>query len=435
MIKILTSGEANFESRLAEVVRGAAVEEVGAVQQQVNRIRDEVQTRGDDAVLKLTAQLDNHHADSIAALQVSDEQLQAAVNEIPQQLKADLETTAARLKDYHTQQLQHAGDWNFTDSHGNCLGERVRAVARAVVYAPGGRAVYPSSVLMGVIPARVAGVREVVLTTPARDGEVSPILLAAAAIAGAHRVFLIGGAQAVFAFAYGTQTLPAADVIVGPGNAYVTEAKRQVFGTVGIDSLAGPSEVLILSDASANADWVAADMLAQAEHDEMARCILITTDEKHLQAVKAALAAQIETLPRKEIIRTALANCGALIKCKDWDEGCRIANDIAAEHVQVMTEASLGIGERIDNAGGLFIGQHTCVPLGDYVAGTNHILPTGRNARFASPLGVQQFLKRTSILQTTEEGASSLAAVAERLATAEGLTAHAASARRRIKPA
>ena len=428
MINRLDQRAADFTTRVSALCTPPPVQQL-RIQRQVARIRRRMAREGDAAVLALTAELDNHHAHSLADLEVPAERLKEAVDTIPTQLKADLETAAARIRDYHRHQLPR--DWEFTDSHGNRLGERFLPVDRAVIYAPGGKAVYPSSVLMGALPARLAGVREVILTTPARDGKASPVLLATAHIAQVDRVFLIGGAQAVFAFADSTTSLPQADIIVGPGNAYVTEAKRQVFGRVGIDSLAGPSEVLIISDSSTNADWVAADLLAQAEHDEQARCIVLSCDSAHLQAVEDALKEQLPAQPRHAIIRTALATRGALIGCSNLDALIALANTLAAEHVQVMTADAEAVAARIACAGGLFIGAHSCVPLGDYCAGTNHILPTNQNARFASPLGVLQFYKRCGILHATPAGAAALAAPTARLADAEGLHAHAAAAQKR----
>ncbi len=353
-----------------------------------------------------------------------------SAEKIPPELRAALADAAARLRDYH--ERQRAMSWQYTDTYGNRLGERVSALKRAVVYAPGGKASYPSSALMGLIPAKIAGVDEVILTTPAPQGKVPETILAAAAIGGADRVFMLSGAQAVAAFALGTASIPQADVIVGPGNAYVAEAKRQLAGRAIFDAPAGPSEVLIISDGSAPAEWVAADMMAQAEHDEMAQSIAVSHDEEHLQAVEEALRRLLPTAKRADIIRHSLAARGALILARDIADCCRIADVIAAEHVQVMCHEAEAIADNVRNAGCIFIGAHSCVPLGDYCAGTNHVLPTAAAARFSSPLGVGVFYKRTGVVQAVAEGVAPLIKTTALLAQAEGLPAHVHAARLRL---
>ena len=400
-----------------------------AVRQQVEAMEAHIREEGDKALLDYTEQFDCHRPPSVAELEVPPEALRTAESQVDAGLRHDLQTAAARLHDYHSR--QQPTDWFYSDEHGNRLGERVRPVRRAVIYAPGGKAAYPSSVLMGVIPAVVAGVEEIILTTPAPGGTVPPITLVAAKLAGVHRIFLLGGAQAIIGFALGSETLPVADVIVGPGNAYVAEAKRQMFGRVGLDSIAGPSEVLILSDGSAPIDWIVADMAAQAEHDEEAQSMLLSPDRAHIDAVAVALAEFVESLPRRDIIRQSLANRGLFLHAPTLDDCCRIADDIAAEHLHIMTDKPETVANRIQNGGGFFIGHHSCVAFGDYLAGPNHILPTAGTAVFASPLGVGHFCKRSGYLQASAAGASALADTTARLADAEGLSAHAHAARKR----
>ena len=428
MINWLNSADADFVCRL-KTLRTAPVADV-VVQRRVAAILRAIRRDGDTAILEAVAKFDDWQPATVADLEVPSDTMQRVVADLDDTLRHDLQTVVQRLQDYSRYQVQSS--WEFTDSAGNIIGETVQPVARAVIYAPGGKAAYPSSVLMGVVPAKTAGVGEVIVTTPAHDGEIPATTLAAAQLAGADRVFKLGGAHAIAAFAYGTNALPQADVIVGPGNAYVAEAKRQVFGLVGIESIAGPSEVLIISDSSVSADWVAADMLAQAEHDEDAQSIVLSCDVEHLRAVQGALETQLSAAARQGVIADSLKNRGALITAQNSDDCIRIANDIAAEHLQLMTVDAQTLAMQITNAGSIFVGRNSCVALGDYVAGPNHVLPTGGTARFASPLGVQHFIKRSGYLQATDGGVASLAAVGERLASAEGLPAHAASAKRRI---
>lgn len=429
MINRLDAAAPDFETRLREL-RTAPVAPP-SVRRRVAGILRRVRRDGDAAVVEQIAELDGWRASSPAALEVPQRRLLTAAAGVDVGLRDALHAVAARLRDYHTRQKTHG--WTATDAHGNVVGELVHPLRRAMVYAPGGKAAYPSSVLMGVVPAKIAGVEEVVLSTPAPGGELSPLTLAAAAIGGADRVFMLGGAVALAAFAYGTETMPAADVIVGPGNSYVAEAKRQLAGVTGFDSYAGPSEVLIISDGSAPADWLAADMAAQAEHDEDAQSIAVSADAAHLQAVEDALAARLPSMPRAEIVRASLSRRGALILARDGEECIRIAEQIAPEHLQIMTKDADAVASRIRNAGGVFVGEHSCVPLGDYAAGPNHVLPTGGAARFSSPLGVGNFIKRSGLLRASVGGASKLAKLTEILAKAEGLPAHAESARLRIR--
>ena len=426
MINRLDATAADFEQALASLQRPPAADVVATTTAIINRVRDE----GDAALLSLTAQFEHSNFATAADLWVPSAALAAALASLSPQLAAALEAAAGRVRAYH--QRQKPQSWRHTDAVGNMVGERLRPVARAAVYVPGGQAAYPSSALMGVIPAKIAGVGEVVLITPPAAGVVSPVTLAAAAVAGADRVLMLGGAQAVAAAAFGTQTIARADVIVGPGNVFVTEAKRQLYGCIGIDSLAGPSEVLIISDDTSDPRWVAADLIAQAEHATDAQSIAVSPSGRHLQAVAAALNEQIPQQPRAAIIAESLAARGALITAPDIAACCRIANHMAAEHVQVMCADAAAVAERIDNAGGLFIGAHACVPLGDYGAGPNHILPTAQTARFASPLGVGIFYKRSGVLQVSASGVAALAQTAAALAEAEGLFAHAAAAKARM---
>lgn len=419
-----SSGDAAFAAQLTALLRPPAA--AAEVREQVAAMTQRIAQEGDAALLALSEQFDHFRPDTVAGFEVPPADLRDAAAHLPPPLLADLHTAAERLRDYHQRQLPQS--WHYEDAHGNQLGEAVSPVRRAVVYTPGGTAAYPSSVLMGVIPASIAGVEEILLTTPAAGGTVPPVTLAAAAIAGCHRVFRLGGAQAIIGFASDGNSLPTADVIVGPGNAYVAEAKRQLFGKVGVDSIAGPSEVLIVSDGNAPAAWVAADMAAQAEHDALAQSILLSTDAAHIDAVLAELATLLPTLARADTIRASLQQRGACIHAPDLATCCRIANEIASEHVQVMTADAPAVAAQLHNAGCVFIGAAGCVPFGDYLAGTNHVLPTGGTARFSSPLGVHHFIKRRGVFHATPAGAAALAPAVSRLATAEGLPAHAHAA-------
>ena len=425
----LSSADADFPAQLAALLRPPAA--AAEVRAQVAAMVARIEQEGDAALLEFSARFDDFRPDSVAAFEVPPERLRDAAQHIPPALRDDLHTAAERLRDYHRRQLPQ--NWHYEDALGNKMGEVISPVQRALVYVPGGTAAYPSSVLMGVLPAKIAGVEEVVLTTPAARGVVPPVTLAAAAIAGCDRVFMLGGAQAVIGFSVGGNSLPKADVVVGPGNAYVAEAKRQLFGRVGVESVAGPSEVLILSDGSAPPAWVAADMAAQAEHDTLAQSILLSTDAAHMDAVVDALADLLPTLARAETIRESLHQRGACIHAPDIATCCRIADEIASEHLQVMTADAEAVAARVKNAGGVFIGAAGCVPFGDYLAGTNHILPTGGTARFSSPLGVHNFIKRRGVFHASPAGAAALAPAVSRLASAEGLEAHAHAAALRRK--
>ncbi|HXG28326.1 MAG TPA: histidinol dehydrogenase [Nevskiales bacterium] len=405
-----------------------------AVESAVRAILAEVRARGDAALLDYTHRFDGLEAGSVASLEVPAARLKTALNEITPAARQALEAAAARLRAYAERQKLES--WEFADAQGNRLGQRVTPLDRVGVYVPGGKASYPSSVLMNVIPARVAGVREIVMTVPAPRGELNPLVLAAAAIAGVDRVFTLGGAQAVAALAYGTETLPAVDKIVGPGNAYVAAAKRLVFGTVGIDMVAGPSEILVICDGQTHPDWIAMDLFSQAEHDETAQAILLSPDAAFLDAVSAGMSRLIAELPRADIIRQSLAGRGALIRVRDLDEACALANRLAPEHLELSVAAPQALLPQIRHAGAIFLGRYTPEAFGDYCAGPNHVLPTGRSARFASPLGVYDFQKRTSLIEASPAGAVELAAIAATLAEGEGLAAHARSAdyRRHGKP-
>ncbi|MDB5799114.1 MAG: hisD [Rhodocyclales bacterium] len=396
------------------------------VQKAVTEIIADVRVRGDAALLELTRRFDGVDASSIAALEIPQSELQAALDGLPGEQRAALETACKRVRDYHERQIQP--DWEMQEANGTRLGQRVTPLDRVGIYVPGGKASYPSSVLMNAMPAKVAGVREIIMVTPTPNGERNKLVLAAAALAGVDRIFTVGGAQAVAALAYGTESIPAVDKIVGPGNAYVAEAKRRVFGRVGIDMVAGPSEVLVISDASGDPDWVAMDLFAQAEHDERAQSILLCPDAAYLARVEESITRLLPTMPRAEIIRTSLADRGALVQVRDMDEACDIANFIAAEHLELSVDDPEALLPKIRHAGAIFVGHWSVEALGDYCAGPNHVLPTGRSARFSSPLGVYDFQKRTSVIRISRQGAAELAPVAATLAYGEGLQAHARSA-------
>lgn len=427
MINRINCEDAGFGEALARLreLPGRA-----EIQDKVAEIIRRVRAGGDAALLELGAEFDGVAADSVAGLFLPAAAAAAACEQIPPPLLAAMREAAARISDYHRRQKPDS--WQYADAAGNIIGERFVPVGRAAAYAPGGRAAYPSSVLMGVIPAKIAGVEEVILMTPpSASGAPAAATLAAAAVAGADKILMLGGAQAVAAAALGTETVRRADVVVGPGNAFVAEAKRQLYGYVGIDSPAGPSEVLIICDDSANPEWVAADMLAQAEHDKDAQSIAVSPSRRHLDEVAAALKTQTARQGRAAVIAESLAARGALILAPDIGRCCEIANQIAAEHVQIMCKDADAAAAKIRNAGGLFIGAHSAVALGDYGAGPNHILPTAGAARFASALGVGHFLKRMGVLRATAAGAPPLAATAATFAEAEGLFAHAAAAKLR----
>jgi histidinol dehydrogenase len=424
-IRRLSTDAAGFEAAFRQLITydPQGDEQVESV---VRAILAEVRTRGDAAVLEYTRRFDATEAKNLRELEVPAASLKAALKALEPAARQALEAAAERLRAYAERQKLES--WGFADAQGNRLGQRVTPLDRVGVYVPGGKASYPSSVLMNAIPARVAGVREIIMVVPAPKGELNPLVLAAAAIAGVDRVFTIGGAQAIAALAYGTDTIPAVDKIVGPGNAYVAAAKRLVFGTVGIDMVAGPSEILVICDGQTAPDWIAMDLFSQAEHDETAQAILLSPDAKFLDAVAASMTRLVTELPRESIIRRSIADRGALIQVRDLDEAVELANQIAPEHLELSVDNPQALLPKIRHAGAIFLGRYTPEAFGDYCAGPNHVLPTGRSARFASPLGVYDFQKRTSLIEASPAGASSLATIASTLAEGEGLRAHARSA-------
>ncbi len=430
----LDSTQAGFAHTLKQLLAFEASEDA-AIDHSVVQILAAVKTRGDAALLEYTQRFDRLACTEMSALEIAPAELQAALAGLPPARRTALEAAAQRVRAYHEVQKRECGSagFSYTEADGTVLGQKVTALDRVGIYVPGGKAAYPSSVLMNAIPAKVAGVPEIIMVVPTPDGVRNPLVLAAAAIAGVDRVFTIGGAQAVAALAYGTASIPQVDKIVGPGNAYVANAKRRVFGTVGIDMIAGPSEILVLCDGTTDPDWVAMDLFSQAEHDELAQSILLCPDAAYLDAVHASIDRLIETMPRAEIIRTSLRDRGALIKVRDMHEACAIANDIAAEHLEISAENPQQWADQIRHAGAMFLGRFSSESLGDYCAGPNHVLPTSRTARFSSPLGVYDFQKRSSMIQVSEQGAQTLGKIAAELAYGEGLPAHARSAELRLK--
>ncbi len=426
MIQRLSTHE--YGINVVDALAGGA-DATARVDTRVAEIIADVSERGDDALVDYTQQLDDWTPADAAALEVPRQRMDDALASLSPDDRRALATAAERLTAYA--QHQKLDNASYTDAAGNRLGHIVRPIERVGVYVPGGAAAYPSSVLMNAVPARVAGVDQIIMVSPAPGGQVNDWVLAAAAHIGVHRLFTIGGAQAVAALADGTATVPAVDKIVGPGNAYVASAKRQVFGRVGIESVAGPSEVLIIADASADPRWVALDLCAQAEHDPAARAVLVTPDSQLIDAVEACLAEEIERLPRAETIRASLRDNGALIHTADLAEAVELANRVAPEHLELAVADAAALLDSIRHAGAVFVGHWTPEVFGDYCAGPNHVLPTGRTARFSSPLGTYDFQKRISVVEASAAGADELAPVAERLAVAEGLDAHAASARAR----
>jgi histidinol dehydrogenase len=428
-VRRLDTAQADFESQLARLLAFDAAQDAG-VDGAVAAIIADVRANGDEAVLDYTRRLDRVAANSVADLEVPARAREQALAALPEPRREALAYAAQRVRAYHEKQLVHS--WSFEDADGNELGQQVTALDRVGIYVPGGKAAYPSSVIMNSVPARVAGVREIVMTVPAPGGELNELVLAAAAICGIDRVFMIGGAQAVAALAYGTATIPRVDKIVGPGNAYVAAAKRQVFGAVGIDMVAGPSEILVVSDGSTSADWIAMDLFAQAEHDELAQAMLVSPDAQHLSAVAASIDRLLPTMPRRAIIAAALARRGALVKVRDLAEACELVNRVAPEHIELAVAAPRALLARIRHAGAIFLGSHSSEALGDYCAGPNHVLPTSGSARFSSPLGVYDFQKRSSVIGISPAGARRLGRIAAELARGEGLPAHAASAEYRM---
>jgi histidinol dehydrogenase len=421
----LSTRETGFDVRLAALTRLEASQDE-AVDRAVASIVADVRARGDAAVLEYTRRFDRVATASVADLEIHGPERERALAGLDPAVRDALAAAAARIRSYH--ERQRAESWSYAEADGTVLGQRVTPLDRAGLYVPGGKAAYPSSVLMNALPAKVAGVGELVMCVPTPDGERNPLVLAAAQLAGVDRVFAIGGAQAVAALAYGTATVPAVDKIVGPGNAYVAAAKRRVFGTVGIDMVAGPSEILVICDGSTDPDWIAMDLFSQAEHDEVAQAILLAPDAGFIDRVAASIDRQLGAMPRREVIRAALAKRGALILVRDLEEACDIANRIAPEHLELSVAQPERLLDRIRHAGAIFVGRYSSEALGDYCAGPNHVLPTSRTARFSSPLGVYDFQKRSSIVNVSRAGARSLAPLAAALAQGEGLPAHARSA-------
>jgi len=429
LIQRLDSRDDGFDQQLRTLL---AVDDAqdAAIEAAAASILTAVQRDGDQALLDATRRFDHITVASVPALEIPRADWHAALQAVPDAQRQALETAAARIRHYH--EHQRGESWSYTEADGTVLGQKVTPLDRVGLYVPGGKAAYPSSVLMNAIPAKVAGVAELIMVSPTPEGVRNPMVLAAAAVAGVDRMFAIGGAQAVAALAYGTESIPAVDKIVGPGNAYVAAAKRRVFGTVGIDMIAGPSEVLIISDGTTAPDWIALDMFAQAEHDELAQSIVLCPDPDYLDRVEAAIAQLLPTFPRADIIRASLAARGALICVRDLHDACAIANTIAPEHLELSVENPAPLLEYIRHAGAIFVGRYSSEALGDYCAGPNHVLPTARTARFSSPLGVYDFQKRSSVLQFSRAGAQTLGVLAAEFARSEGLYAHAASAAARL---
>ncbi|MBT9614229.1 MAG: histidinol dehydrogenase [Burkholderiales bacterium] len=431
MLKIrrLSTQDADFQAALRELLAFESAQDA-TIDATVADILDNVKRRGDAAVLDYTRQFDRLDAKSLADLEIPQAKLEAAFVNLAPDAKAALQAAAERVRIYHERQVQQS--WSYTEADGTLLGQQITALDRVGLYVPGGKAAYPSSVLMNAIPAKVAGVQELIMVVPTPGGVTNELVLAAAHVCGVDRVFTIGGAQAVGALAYGTETVPQVDKIVGPGNAYVAAAKRRVFGVVGIDMVAGPSEILIICDGKTDPDWIAMDLFSQAEHDELAQSILLCPDQGYIDQVAASIEKLLLTMPRKEVITTSLTNRGALIHVRDLDEAIAIANQIAPEHLELSVEQPQQWAKQIKHAGAIFMGRMTCEALGDYCAGPNHVLPTSRTARFSSPLGVYDFQKRSSLIQVSAEGANTLGKIAATLAYGEGLQAHAKSAEYRI---
>lgn len=429
-MKRLSTRQPGFQEDLRRLLAFESAQDP-AVDATVAAILQDVQARGDAAVLEYTRRFDRLEAASMAQLEMSPARLKQALDALPGNQRQALEEAAARVRAYH--EKQRMDSWQYTEADGTVLGQQVTALARAGLYVPGGKAAYPSSVLMNALPAKVAGVGELVMVVPTPGGVQNDLVLAAAHLSGVDRVFTVGGAQAIGALAYGTETIPQVDKITGPGNAYVAAAKRRVFGVVGIDMVAGPSEILVICDGGTDPDWIAMDLFSQAEHDEIAQSILLCPDAAYIDRVVASMARLLETMPRKQVIAASLANRGALIEVQDLEEAVAIANTVAPEHLELSVAEPQAWLPRIRNAGAIFLGRYTPEALGDYCAGPNHVLPTSRTARFSSPLGVYDFQKRSSIIQVSPAGADRLGRIAATLAQGEGLAAHAASAEYRLE--
>jgi histidinol dehydrogenase len=429
LITRLDTSAADFDARLTSLTHWEQPE-IAGVEQTVRTIVNDVKARGDAAVLEYTNRFDRRAIDDVASLHLGPEALELAINAVGAEQRQALADAARRVRDFHEHQLEQS--WSYIDSDGTRLGQQVTPLERAGLYVPGGKAAYPSSVIMNAVPAKVAGVDEVVMVVPAPDDELDPLVLAAAHVSGVDRVVTVGGAQAVAALAYGTETVPAVDKIVGPGNIYVATAKRMVFGVCGIDMVAGPSEILVVSDGTVSAQWLAMDLFAQAEHDELARAVLVSPSSAHLDDVERAMRELLPQMPRRDIIKTSLANRGALIQCHDLEEAVGVSNRVAPEHLELAVSDPQAWLPFIKHAGAIFLGGYSPEALGDYCAGPNHVLPTARTARFSSPLGVYDFQKRSSVIHCTVDGAQKLAPLAATLAEGEGLSAHARSATLRL---
>ena len=428
-VRILNTAEAGFDAALSGLLAFESAQDP-AVDTAVAAIVEDVKVRGDAALVEYTARFDRFTPASATALELTRTELETAFRRIPDATRIALEQAADRVRRYHQHQL--SSSWSYVEEDGTLLGQQVTALDRVGIYVPGGKAAYPSSVLMNAMPAKVAGVGEIIMVVPTPGGERNDLVLAAAYLAGVDRAFTVGGAQAVAALAHGTETIPAVDKITGPGNAYVAAAKRRVFGVVGIDMVAGPSEILVICDGSTPADWIAMDLFSQAEHDEIAQAILLCPDAAFIDEVRASIERLLPTMPRRDIIAASLANRGALIQVADLAEACDISNRIAPEHLELSVADPDAWLPQLRHAGAIFMGRFTSESLGDYCAGPNHVLPTSRTARFASPLGVYDFQKRSSLIRVSEAGAQTLGRIASPLAHGEGLIAHARSAEMRL---
>ena len=429
-IKRFSSADADFKQRLDDLLAFESAQDE-SVDRTVAAILADVKARGDAAVVEHTNRFDRLAVKSIAELELTRSELQQALDDLPKDQRDALEAAARRVRSYHERQPLQS--WQYEEADGTLLGQKVTPLDRVGLYVPGGKASYPSSVLMNAIPAKVAGVKELIMVVPTPGGERNPLVLAAAALAGVDRVFCVGGAQAVGALAYGTQTVPQVDKIVGPGNAYVAAAKRRVFGVVGIDMVAGPSEILVICDGKTDPDWVAMDLFSQAEHDELAQSILLCPDASYIERIVASIEKLLPTMSRQAVIRASLENRGALIEVRDLDEACAIANRIAPEHLELSLADAEQWVAKIHHAGAIFIGPYTSESLGDYCAGPNHVLPTSGSARFSSPLGVYDFQKRSSLIRVSQAASKVLGGIASTLAKGEGLPAHARSADYRVE--
>ena len=428
IIKTKLSTEKNFFSDLKKDLEFDSTSN-SQVQETAKSIVNQIKQRGDEALIEFTTKFDNLNKRSVADMEISKSRLMEALENIPKEIKEDLKQAAERIRAYHNKQKGES--WNYKDSDGSSYGQKITPIDSVGLYVPGGKAAYPSSVLMNAIPAKIAGVKNLIMVVPTPSGEQNDLVLAAAMLADVDRVFSIGGAQAIASLAFGTKTIPKVDKIVGPGNAYVAEAKRLVFGTVGIDMIAGPSEITIICDGKTNPDWIAMDLFSQAEHDELSQSILIATDEKFLKSVNESIDRLIEKMPRKEIIKTSLKNRGLFICAKNLSEAAKISNFIAPEHLELSVEHPDQLVDEIFHAGAIFMGKNTCEAVGDYCAGPNHVLPTSGSAKYASPLGVYDFLKRSSMMQISKTHAKELSKIAISIADCEGLYSHSESAKYR----